>query len=254
MAALSSPTAGNIELTKMIQGFNTIGTFMVPGFLAAYYFSYPSTDFLRINHLPRRVLVVFVIILIMTMAGTTVSDGLYRLTKNMDLSMLPESLRQALKSSEVMMTESIEAFLQMNSFREFLGVFVVLAVLPALCEETMFRGALQPILKRGFRSAHLSVWVTGFLFAMLHMQFYTFLSIFALGVVLGYLREWSNSLWPSVVMHLVNNGSIVVAVYFFNIPFSEANELAGQWQWQYMLPLLGVFVACLFLLRRILKS
>lgn len=254
LSSLAMPGPGNIKVVKLVQGFNTIGTFMLPGLLGAYLFSFPETDMLGVNRLPRYAIAVFSVVVIMTLAGTTVSDGLYRFTKNMELSFLPDAFTESLEASEVSMMQHIEAFLQMASFMDFVEVFLVLAVLPAICEETLFRGALQPVLHRAFRSGHLAVWVTAFLFALLHMQFYTFLSIFALGVVLGYLRLWSKSLWPSILMHLVNNGTIVVAVYFWNISFSEANELAGDWQWEYMLPLLLVFFGCLYGIYRLLKK
>ena len=55
-----------------------------------------------------------------------------------------------------------------------LNVFII-AVLPAICEELLFRGVLQRIFYGFFRSPHSAIWVTSILFSFIHLQFYGFI-------------------------------------------------------------------------------
>jgi len=243
-------SGGNVEVQKYLQGVSTIGTFMLPALFAAFLFAEDPDSLMKVQNYPQKGLKITVLIVILTLSATTVSDALYRLSRSVSF---PESLswlESSIAGTEEIMSKQIEAFLQMDSFREFAGVFFILAVLPALCEETLFRGVLQPTIRRHTGKTHLAVWISAFAFALLHMQFYTFLSIFALGAVLGYIKVWTGSLWPSVIVHLINNGSIVVAIYFFDMSYAEVNNMGGHWDYWYALPGMGVFAACLILLYR----
>lgn len=242
----------NVEVLKFLQGFTTIGTFMVPGLIGAYLFSETPSDYLEVNSFPPRAGLVTLLVVLMTLAGTTISDALYRLSKAFDWPQSLDFFREIVDRTEVMMGEQMESFLQMENFGDFAEVFFIMAILPAVCEETLFRGALQPVMKKLTGNKHLGIWLTAFLFSLLHQQFYTFLSILALGAVLGYIKEWSRSLWVPILMHLVNNGSIVLAIYFWDLSYSEVNELSGDWQLEYAIPGIAIFVLCFVLLYRML--
>ena len=50
-------------------------------------------------------------------------------------------------------------------------------------------------------------------FSAIHFQFYGFVPRFVLGLLLGYLAYVSRSLWPSILLHFINNGTTVVAMF-----------------------------------------
>ncbi len=91
---------------------------------------------------------------------------------------------------------------------------LVIAVLPGLCEELVVRGVLLPSLAaRTVRP--LAVVLSALLFAAIHYDRYRFLFAFALGVLFGYLRLRTGSLWPSVVAHTaINTLTFALAPYF----------------------------------------
>jgi membrane protease YdiL (CAAX protease family) len=91
---------------------------------------------------------------------------------------------------------------------------LVVAVLPAIAEELLFRGALQRLFGDLFRSGHAAVWISSIVFSAVHLQFYGFLPRLILGLVLGYLFLWSGSIWIPVTAHFINN-AMSVAVDFF---------------------------------------
>ena len=71
----------------------------------------------------------------------------------------------------------------------------------------------QKILARLFRSGHLAIWVTAFIFSAIHFQFFGFIPRFILGLVFGYLFFWSGTLWLPVISHFINNAFPVILTY-----------------------------------------
>lgn len=79
-------------------------------------------------------------------------------------------------------------------------------VLAPLCEETAFRGFIQP----GLVARLGPVWgigITAFLFSALHADPVGFLPRFELGILFGWLVRRTGSLWSSILAHAVNNGA-----------------------------------------------
>src|SRR5581483_6956507 len=85
-------------------------------------------------------------------------------------------------------------------------LFGVLIVAP-ITEELMFRGFLH----RGWRTSRLGVVGTivlaSALWAVLHQQYnaYGVFCVFVLGLVLGWIRQRSESTTPAIILHAINN-------------------------------------------------
>jgi len=78
---------------------------------------------------------------------------------------------------------------------------VTLALLSGVAEEALFRGPIQSV---------LGIWLTAFLFALLHgggKRRYLAWTAFALlgGCVFGLLADHFGSIWPAAVAHIVVN-------------------------------------------------
>ena len=74
----------------------------------------------------------------------------------------------------------------------------------ALTEELYFRGLLYGQLDRRWGAASAVVGSAG-LFGLAHFEPNAFPSLFALGLVLGFLRLKNSSFWPGVGVHAANN-------------------------------------------------
>jgi membrane protease YdiL (CAAX protease family) len=96
----------------------------------------------------------------------------------------------------------------------FINLFII-ALLPAICEEACFRGALQRILIQSFKNPWAGIVITGAIFSFIHFQFEGFLPRMFLGILLGALYWYSGSLWVSILAHFFTNGIQVVAVTFY---------------------------------------
>jgi hypothetical protein len=93
----------------------------------------------------------------------------------------------------------------------------MIALLPAIAEELIFRGVFQTIFQRLFRSGHLAIWVTSLIFSTIHFQFFGFIPRLILGLVFGYLFYWSGTLWLPVISHFLNNAFPVIMTYIEGI-------------------------------------
>jgi membrane protease YdiL (CAAX protease family) len=98
----------------------------------------------------------------------------------------------------------LHAALAPSSLPDGLVSLVVIALLPALCEELVIRGVLLPSLAARIAPAPAVV-LTAAVFALVHFDPIRFLFTFVLGLVLGALRLRTRSLWPPVVVHLTLN-------------------------------------------------
>ncbi len=91
------------------------------------------------------------------------------------------------------------------------AVFLV-AILPGVCEELLFRGFLL----RGIRQRYsdtTAVVVVGVLFGVFHLDPYRFLPVTLLGILFGYMVVKTGSLVPGMIAHAINN-SISIAISY----------------------------------------
>ena len=132
------------------------------------------------------------------------------------------------------------------------GGLLVLVILPAVGEELVFRGSLQPLLGRILGRPHAAVWVSALIFSAIHGQWLGFVPRCLLGALFGYLALWTGSLWPSVLAHLSNN-LLSLWAYRWNWlnarAVIEESDAAYRWSdapvaWWVLLPatLIGVFL------------
>jgi membrane protease YdiL (CAAX protease family) len=108
-----------------------------------------------------------------------------------------------------------------------LGILVV-ALLPAIGEELVFRGMIQRELWRGTRNIHVAIWVSATVFSAIHMQFYGFVPRLCLGALFGYLYYWSDNLLIPIFSHFFNNAFAVVMVYLNHLDITDVNIEDGE--------------------------
>lgn len=88
---------------------------------------------------------------------------------------------------------------------DFAVLLTVFALVPAVCEEMLFRGFLQGGLTRLLERPALGVIASAFVFGLFHLDPWRFVGIAVLGLFLGYLTSVTGSLVPAVVAHASNN-------------------------------------------------
>lgn len=145
-----------------------------------------------------------------------------------------ENLEALLKQLEETAGDLTEQMLQVDTIGGLLFNLLVIALIPAIGEELTFRGVLQQSLVRRCKNAHVGVWLSAFIFSFIHFQFYGFLPRMFLGLLLGYLFYYSGSLWTSILMHFINNGSAVVVAFLdykgvINVDWEHFGATTNVW-------------------------
>jgi uncharacterized protein len=123
-----------------------------------------------------------------------------------------------------------------------------MAFLPALCEETLFRGGLQNFLTRSTRNPWLAIIVVSILFSAVHLSFYGFLPRMFLGIILGLIYYYTGSLWLSILAHFANNAFSVSQFYFGSESIKQAAEETTPVSYVYVGVLAVPFIIVLFII------
>ena len=124
-----------------------------------------------------------------------------------------ETLETWIKTLEDTAAAATEKMLNVDTIGGLLANLLIIALIPAIGEELTFRGVLQQSLTRGIKNPHVAILLSAALFSFIHFQFYGFLPRMFLGILLGYMFYITGSLWTSILMHFLNNGTAVVLYY-----------------------------------------
>ena len=107
--------------------------------------------------------------------------------------------------------EAVNSSVMMDSL---LASLIVVALIPALCEEVLFRGFLLGAFKgKSKKSKIWAVITVGILFGIMHLNFIRIVPTAMLGILFAYCALVTKSIWTSVFMHFLNNGFSVCVLY-----------------------------------------
>lgn len=211
-----------INFLKYVQGVTSTGLFIISPFIIAYFLDENPFNFLYLKKNPdfkNIVLIFFLIILIQPF-----SNLLAELNEKLQLPDYLQNVQLLLENKESYMEKIMERFLtSSNEWSLFVNI-VIIALIPAIGEELVFRGVLQRLFISMFKNAHVGIIITAFIFSAVHLQFLSFLPRFVLGIILGYLVLWSGSLFLAMIAHFINN-TLAVIYYHFHYAGKIGNDL-----------------------------
>nr|WP_319572626.1 CPBP family intramembrane glutamic endopeptidase [uncultured Draconibacterium sp.] len=212
---INSETPQNvINLYKFIQVVQAIGFFIVPPFILGYLFHGKSNEYLYLNKTFNSQSVILVVAMMFFAAPFINLIG--ELNSNMSFPEWLSGVEEWMRNTEENAAEITEAFLNVKTIGGLAFNVFMVALLPALGEELLFRGVIQKIFSRITRSHHWGIWISAILFSALHMQFYGFVPRVLLGALFGYLLVWSSSMWLPIIAHFLNNAIAVIAMHLIN--------------------------------------
>ena len=131
---------------------------------------------------------------------------------------LPESLsalEQMIKDMQESASAMIEKFVSVDTIGGLMLNLFMIAGLAALGEELLFRSIIQTSLIKICKNAHVGILIASAIFSFIHLEFYGFVPRLILGMLLGYMFYFSGSIWIPMLMHFLNNGTVVL-IYFLN--------------------------------------
>ncbi|MEP7265333.1 MAG: CPBP family intramembrane glutamic endopeptidase [Bacteroidota bacterium] len=241
--ALHGKNQNVINSFKLTQGFSAAGLFIFGPLLSVFLLEKNPSEYLKLNRRPSLQLC-FVIFILMIL-NTPVINQLFYFNQQMALPAWMHSLEVWMKESEQQATLLTDAFLSTVSLNGLFFNLIVIALIPAIGEELLFRGLIQQWLQKTTGRKHLAVIVTAALFSAIHMQFYGFLPRMALGMLLGYAFLWSGSLWLSIIGHFTNNAIAVFFAFYAKkngLPFNQ--DTVGTEKGDIWLLLISAFIVC----------
>jgi membrane protease YdiL (CAAX protease family) len=200
-----------VTILKFLQVIQSVGLFIIPAFLAGYFFNRDAPGYLGLKK-GSNIWTYIIVITIMCIIIPAIS---FLGTVN-EMMQLPASLHRIedwMKDTEDQAGKLTDAFLDIYTVPGFFVNLVMIAIIPAFGEELVFRGLLQRLFAEWFRNVHVAIVFCAFIFAAIHLQFYGFLPRFTLGLLFGYLFYWTGSLWIPILCHFLNNGAAVVASF-----------------------------------------
>lgn len=204
-------SATAIRLTLLWQACSQVCIFLLPTLAFARLFHGESAKFLRLDLHGRKWLLGGISIAILLLL-LPITDWLTYWNEQWHMGTLEEFFRsQSQKSKEL--TNSL---LSLTSPFDLVLQLLIVALLPAVCEEFFFRGAFQQILQRWFGNMHVAVVVTSMAFAVAHGDVYGLMPRFILGLLLGYLFTLSGSIVVNICAHFFNNAMVVLLYYLFH--------------------------------------
>lgn len=89
-------------------------------------------------------------------------------------------------------------------------LFAAVVIAP-FCEEVFFRGFVFPGLRRGM-SLGWAILISSLLFAVAHADPGSFPVLLVIGLALAILRWRTRSLWPCILLHMLNNGVAALVI------------------------------------------
>jgi len=198
----------NLNAFMVIQVVSTIFMFFLPAFMAANLRRGKPLQELGFQS-SLKVKRIFISIAIM-LSVLPLVGFLAEVNKWIPIS---PSLKKIFDSMESDYMEQIKKIAVFKSPIDYMVALVVIALTPAIVEETFFRGSMQQIFRRWFVHPWLVITITSFIFSAIHFSWYGFLPRVALGMMLGGIFYYTGNLWYSIAAHFFNNALMVTVLY-----------------------------------------
>jgi uncharacterized protein len=229
---LSNPV--HIAFLKYMQIISHFAMFIIPALLFAILFEGGARSYFMLKNktsIPIILIGCFSMVLLLPFV-----NFLGDINANMKLPEFMHGLEQWMKTSEGAAETMIMTFVSQTEWYAFIVNIFMIAIVPAVSEELIFRGIIQRQFGKWFGNVHVAVIVSAIIFSAIHMQFYGFLPRVFLGIVLGYMFVWTGSLWLPILAHFTNNALATVVAWlhasgYIKQDFESFGNLTEQpWQ------------------------
>lgn len=240
----------NPQLIRIVASLGQILFLLFPTFLLAKLLPDSIKETFKLNKISFR-LVFFVVISVFALME--IAQILLLLQAQIPL---PAPIESAVKELKQAMEETYKILISANGMGELSFVIVVIALVPAICEELLFRGLLQHSFVKGM-GAKSGIILTGFLFAIFHFNPFAFIALLVLGIYFSFLAYRTNSIYSSMTAHFTNNFFASISFYYFgkdDIVLENSDTIINAAQLPSLFLIfvvsLGIFIASLYMIFR----
>ena len=235
-----------VAATTLNQGLSLIGIFLAPAILTPLVLKKKVNDFIPIkNPVEGRDFFAFIILFIVAFPFL---EWIIIMNQKMQLPGFMQGIENWMQEQESSRGELTFMVAKASNISELLIKLLVIAVIPAICEEFFFRGTLLKFLTNWTKRSHLSIFLGAFIFSAIHLQFFGFLPRFILGLFFGYTVYFTGSIWIAVILHFINNSIAVLAIYFNNFTFEEYQNQGETMEYSNLVTTISLGLAALIFL------
>ena len=214
MSMLGNPVAyfdAKIPMLVVL-GVSAIGTFILtPAWVIQKYAKIELKKFITI---PESYVKMALITIALVISFAVVNTVIIEWNKALQLPAFLSEFESYAQEQELKLAVLTEFLTDFESIGHFILCLLVIAVIPAIGEEFLFRGVLQNILRTAVKNPHIAIWISALIFSIFHNQFYGLVPRMLLGAIFGYLYYWSGSLLLSMLGHFINNGLTLILIFW----------------------------------------
>ena len=219
-----------------LQAVNHLGTFFLPAL--AYWYVIERRTWEQFNVRPVSAVAGFGLIALIVIAFMPFDGLIIEWNQNLHLPETMAPLEQWIRAKEKGLEGLTKFLTTFKTTGQLLTAILVIAIIPAIGEETLFRGILQRNFSYWTGNVHVGIWLAAALFSAIHVQFLGFFPRMLLGALFGYLYLWSGNLWVPILAHFVNNGFTVLMVYLHQQKMTSMDIESTE-----SVPIVGAFVS-----------
>ena len=227
---------------KALAFFDQLGTFLIPSILFLIIIKSIPINYLIPEKNDWFKLVIYFFILL------GIAQILLVISTYIGYDFLPLSTQDFLRNQQDFNTKIQEGFIN-ESFYGFLFNIILLAVIPALGEELFFRGILQKICIGLFKNNTAGIIITSLIFGILHFQIDNLLSIIFASLLLGYIYDFSNNIFLTILLHFGFNSFSLLCMQ--TIKWNLVTESQLDLLANYLFIPIGIVLSVVVLARKI---
>lgn len=232
---------GSVNAIRLMTMGGQILFILLPALVFSKMFFEDVTSFLRIKYPNYGEIAIFtfgIVILSLLLQNYLYIQNFYIEELSKQFSFV-KSAKTFLDSINDMVEKSYGDLLSVHNLFDLFLVITVVSIIPALCEEIMFRGYIQ----RSFEFRYTpvkSALITAVFFGLYHFNPYGLIPLTALGFFFGYAAYKSGSIFVPMFLHFVNNFTAVT----FYIIFGSEDLLnsAATAKIDIKIPVIGFFI------------
>ena len=181
----------------------------------------------------------------------------YLIERWAESSQFINSIKYLLDSLNELIEKTFGNLIHADNFVEMLLVIITISIIPAICEEVMFRGYIQRSFGFKFKP-HIAALLTALFFALYHFNPYGLIPLAIIGFYLGFAAYKSESLVIPIILHFLNN-FFAVMLYFiigddelFKSNVSDVESLDANILYFFLLLLM--FITLIFIIKNYYKK
>jgi membrane protease YdiL (CAAX protease family) len=203
-----------VSALRLFQGIVSFGTFGISAIVISLVFKQNVFEYLGLSKKPKAIYLLAVPIVLL--AFMPFLSWLIEMNGQLKLPAFMSSVEAKMSELEKRSNLMYEVLLQMDGYGTLLINLIVMALIPAVGEELFCRGVLLNIFYDYSGKVVRAVVSVAFIFTLLHLQVYKFAPMMGMAIMLGLFVNWSQSIWPSIFYHFLNNAMMVIGTFYYN--------------------------------------